>query len=41
MERLVEQAWRERLRVTVMTAHRHRHRPRTVVVHEPPAMMGS
>ena len=38
---LVERAWRERLRITVCTAHHEQHRPLKVIVHQPPVAFGS
>lgn len=38
--RLVERAWRERLRITVCVAHQDRHRLLNIVVHQPPVPFG-
>lgn len=38
--RLVERAWRERLRITVCVAHHDRHSLRNIVVHQPPVTFG-
>lgn len=38
--RLVERAWRERLRITVGAAHHDRHSPLNIVVHQPPVTFG-
>jgi hypothetical protein len=37
MEALVQRAWAERLRVTVVTRHEHPERPLSIVLLPPPA----
>jgi hypothetical protein len=38
---LIERAWRERLRITVCTAHHDRHDPVKIIVHRPPVTFGT